>query len=349
MSMLDLKENYRLDIDDMYHKIIHLPDQIRKAYFKANLHVAEAFPSPPPSIERVIVAGMGGSAISGDLLKTAFSQIVPIEVCKDYRLPYITDRDLLIVCSYSGNTEETLSCLETGIKAACYIAAVTANGMVKKQVENKYLWCELSEGFPPRAAIGSLFFSILLIMEKFGLSPNNDETVQRTVSTLMMKAGAIAKSVETDFNIAKQAAHSINNKIPLIYSANPSLAPVAYRIKCQINENAKYPAFFHTLPEMNHNEIEAWEDTAFHKQFIPLFISYLHEEECYKKRVRFLQNLFGKEGIDYLDFYAEGENYLEQAFSLIYLGDMISYYLAILRKVDPTKIEYINRLKEAIS
>jgi glucose/mannose-6-phosphate isomerase len=100
---------------------------------------------------------------------------------------------------------------------------------------------------------------------------------------------------------------------------------------------------------MNHNEIEAWENKAFNKQFIPIFLSNLEESSDYSKRVRFFKELLMEEGVDYLDFYSEGESYIEKAFSLIYLGDMISYYLALLQEVDPTEIEFINRLKERIS
>jgi glucose/mannose-6-phosphate isomerase len=354
MSILDAKQTYLLDKEDMYHKIIHLPAQISKAYFSPEIHYPagisgeEALKSAGQKINRIVIAGMGGSAISGDLIKAAYSHLIPVEVVKDYHLPYVAQNDLLLICSYSGNTEETLSCLRQGIGKTENLAAITSNGIVKKEVEGKYLWCELPMGFPPRAAIGYLFFSLLLILEKLGIVPRKEELVKGTISSLMIKAGAVADSVTTEYNLSKQAALNIFSKIPVIYSANPALAPVAYRFKCQINENAKYPAFHHSLPEMNHNEIEAWEENTLSRQIIPIFLSALNEEENYKKRIAFLQNLFQQEDIEYLHFYAEGENFLERAFSLIYLGDMISYYLALLREVDPTKIDYIIRLKETI-
>ena len=165
----------------------------------------------------------------------------------------------------------------------------------------------------------------------------------------MIKAGAISRGVKTEFNLAKQAALVMNEKVPLIYSSNPAYAPIAYRWKCQINENAKYPAFHHTFPEMNHNEIEAWENKKFNKLFIPLFIANLDDEENYAKRNAFFKKLMTAEGVEYLEFYAEGSSFFEKAFTLIYLGDIISYYLAILQQVNPTTIEFINKLKEEIS
>ncbi|MBW6515585.1 MAG: bifunctional phosphoglucose/phosphomannose isomerase [Candidatus Cloacimonetes bacterium] len=355
MSKLDNNNVYSVDREEMYYKIIHLPDQIRTAYFNPNMHIPAHFTTTngvlnlSKPINRVIIAGMGGSAISGDIMRTAYSHLIPIEVCKDYQIPLIKKDDLLVICSYSGNTEETISCFKQGVNKAAYLAAITSNGKLHELIDDNHVWCQLPDGYPPRAAIGFLFFSIILVLEKFGVIPRREGDVRSTISTLMLKAGAISGNVMTEFNITKQSALKIYKKIPLIYSSNPSLTPVAYRLKCQINENAKYPAFFHTLPEMNHNEIEAWENKVFHKIFIPIFISYIDEKVDYKKRVKFLQDLFIKENIEYLDFYAEGSNYIEKVFSLIYLSDMISYYLAILQNIDPTKIDYIEKLKDEIS
>ena len=355
MSKLDDNKIYQIYRDEMYYKIIHLPDQIRTAYFKPELHIPDHYSVAKgvlvlhKPIKRVVIAGMGGSAISGDIIRTAYSHLIQIEVCKDYTPISVRADDLLIICSYSGNTEETLSCYRAGYEKAAYTVAITSGGELKKLMNGKDVWCQLPEGYPPRTAIGFLFFSLLLILEKFGLIPRREGDVRSTISTLMLKAGAIAGNVMTEFNITKQSAISINHKIPLIYASNPSLAPVAYRLKCQINENAKHPAFYHILPEMNHNEIEAWENKRYHKLFIPVFISYIDEEIQYQKRVKFLRDLFMKENINYLDFYAEGSNYIEKVFSLIYLSDMISYYLAILHNIDPTKIDYIENLKKALS
>jgi len=347
--------NYSIDREEMYYKIIHLPDNIRSAYFTPVIHIPERLNlinnkfAITKKIERVIIVGMGGSAISGDIFKTAYSHHIPVEVYKDYCIPAISKHDLLIICSYSGNTEEALSCMEQGYDKAAFIVGITSNGILKKRLNGKHIWVELPGGYPPRAAIGLLFFSLLQIVEKFGVIPRREGDVRSTISSLMLKAGAVAGNVMTEFNITKQAAESIINKIPVIYASNPSLAPIAYRWKCQINENAKYPAFYHILPEMNHNEIEAWENKQFRKVFIPIFLSHIEEEFNYRKRLKFLRDLFSRENITYLDYYSEGSSYLERAFTLIYLGDMISYYLAITQGVDPTTIDYINKLKEAIS
>ena len=348
MISLDNKElQVKLDSEDMYHKIIHLPEQIYESYFKPEIFIPDGF--VPRQIRRIVFAGMGGSAISGDLLNAAFSHIVPIAVYKDYHIPIIYEDDLFIACSYSGNTEETVNCLKSALKKTTNVTAVTNGGLVSDLLGNKCLRVALPSGFPPRSAIGHLFFSLLHILELFEICEKQEATVKNVVSALMMKAGAISRNLPQEYNLAKQAAVSINSKIPLIYSANPALSPIAYRWKCQINENSKYPAFNNTFPEMNHNEIEAWENRHFNQSFLPIFLSDIDEKPDYKKRVTFFKELLSREQISFLDFYAEGSSYLERAFTLIYLGDVISYYLAILQNVNPTSIDYIVQLKNKIS
>ncbi len=148
-------------------------------------------------------------------------------------------------------------------------------------------------------------------------------------------------------NFAKQTAEQLVNKIPIIYAGEPLYSPLAYRWKCQINENAKYPSFHNTFPEMNHNEIEGWE--AKNKEMIPIFLAPFAQQEKYSKRVIAFKKLLIQHNFTYLDFLGEGDSTIEQLFSLVYLGDMISFYLAILLNVNPTTISYIDFLKKEIS
>ncbi|HPR18029.1 MAG TPA: SIS domain-containing protein, partial [Candidatus Cloacimonadota bacterium] len=158
----------------------------------------------------------------------------------------------------------------------------------------------------------------------------------------------IAESVPAEMNLAKDTALHLNGKIPVIYSSFPELYPLAYRWKCQINENAKYPAFCHTFSELNHNEIEGWEVQGLEDKFLPIILGLMQEKPQIQKRKNIMKELFQKRNIEFLEFFAEGESLIEQIFSLIYLGDMVSYYLAILREVDPTEIAFINYLKQNI-
>ncbi|RLC49177.1 MAG: bifunctional phosphoglucose/phosphomannose isomerase [Candidatus Cloacimonadota bacterium] len=346
----DIKKIEKLDPEDMYHKIIHLPEHILNAYQNPQIHLPSSFGKlNPKKIKRIVICGMGGSAISADIAKAAFGNLIPVEVVKDYNIPFLNEETLVITISYSGNTEETLSCLRQAIEKTDFIAAITSGGTVKKLVDEKYCWLELPIGLPPRSAIGHLFFSLVKLLETFAIIPSQELVVKQIVADLIKKAGAISVNTPTEENIAKTAAIAIKGKIPIIYSSSPSLAPLAYRWKCQINENAKYPAFWHYFPEMNHNESEGWEAKNFGDRFIPIVLSRMNEEENYKKRIRAFKKIFGKIDVKYLEYFVEGDSLIEEIFSLIYLGDMISFYLAILQEVNPTTIEFINFLKKEIS
>jgi glucose/mannose-6-phosphate isomerase len=354
MSKLDdLKLMKKLDKSDMHHKITHMPEQIYMSYHQAVIHKPAKFPKiKKHDVHHVVICGMGGSAISGDIAQAMFNDSVPITVVRDYRLPYIDHHTLCIIISYSGNTEEAISCLEEAIEHNAIIAAITSGGVIKKLVNRKYLWIEVKDGFAPRASIGYLYSSLLKILEICDIIPDQNETVNELVATLMQKCDKLCNKTETKKNLAKSSAEAIFGKMPIIYCSNPDLIPVAYRWKCQINENAKYPAFYHTFPEMNHNEIEAWDTTNLSKNFIPIFLRRFDDDEQYKKRVDVFQDMLKKAKIKFLEFFGDGalhkDNYdewyfdLPVMFSLIYLGDIISYYLAILNDVDPTAIKYID-------
>jgi glucose/mannose-6-phosphate isomerase len=348
--VLDDKNHIKqLDTEDMYHKIIHLPEQVKEAYEKANVHRPRTFKEMDfTKINQVVICGMGGSAISGDLALAAFGKMIPIFVSKDYKLPYINNKTLVVLLSYSGNTEETLSCCREGINATPYVAGVTSGGELRTLMEGKYLWVELVGGNPPRSAIASLFFSLLTVLEEFHVIPSQASEVDKTIGMMMLKAGAIAERNPLESNLAKSSASAIKGKIPLIYSAIPEFASVAYRWKCQINENAKYPAFFHTFPEMNHNEIEGWEIAGMNDTFIPVFLAPMTLSDRYAKRIEVFKKLLSDRKQEWLEFYAEGDNFITQAYSLIYLGDMISFYLGIEQEVNPTTINFINYLKKEL-
>lgn len=346
----DLEKQKLLDTENMYHKIIHLPEQILKSYFEPNIHKPGSFEQLNlKDIKRVIICGMGGSAISGDIAEAAFGTKIPFDVVKNYQIPFLDENTLVIICSYSGNTEETVSCLKQAITNTKFIGAITSGGKVKEIVDKNYCWVELHPGLPPRSAIGYLFFSLMKVLETFEIIPEHKKKVNLAISNLMKKTDAITNTTPSEKNLAKSSAEKIQDKIPIIYSSNPQLAPLAYRWKCQFNENSKYPAFFHTFPEMNHNEIEGWEVKGFKDIFIPIILKKLDDEKKYQKRINAFKKILKKNDTEYLEFFVEGESLVEEIFSLIYLGDMISYYLAILQKVNPTSIEFINFLKEEIS
>ncbi|MCK4313050.1 MAG: SIS domain-containing protein, partial [Candidatus Cloacimonetes bacterium] len=150
----------QFDSDDMYHKIINLPEQILKSYFEPKIHNPLNFSKLElKNIDKVIICGMGGSAISGDIAKVAFGTKLPFEVVKDYKIPFLNENTLVIILSYSGNTEETVTCLQQSISKTEFVGAITSGGRIKEIVDENYCWLELFPGLPPRSVIGYLFFS----------------------------------------------------------------------------------------------------------------------------------------------------------------------------------------------
>ena len=347
MSKLnDLDFVQSLDKSDMAHLIIHTPEQVYKGYKESVIHVAPSFAFDfEEHINHIVICGMGGSAISGDIAQVLFKSIKPITVVKDFDLPHIDDKTFCIIVSYSGNTEESVECLKKALSVTPYVAAVTSGGKVKELIDPNHFWIEIPTGLPPRAAIGYLFFSLLKVLETLGFVPNHHDEVESVMASLMQKAGSLCLKTSAERNLAKSSAESIHGKIPVIYSSSPILNPVAYRWKCQINENAKLPAFNHSFPEMTHNEIEAWETEEWSKKFIPIFLRLFDDDKKYIDKITRFQELLSNQKVEFLEFYGDGDNKLCNMFTLIYLGDMISFCLGILNNVDPTEIEFINYTK----
>ena len=337
----DVEYIKKLDKSDMYSKIMSLPQQIQQAYFKAVVHQTPNTEFHDPN--SVIICGMGGSAISADIAKVLYDKLIPISVVKDYDLPYLDEHTLVIVISYSGNTSESLSCMKQAMAKTKQIVAITSGGKIKDMVDGKYPWLEVPAGYPPRSAIGFLFFSLIKVLEINQIIPTESENVKRVINAINKEKSTVEREINICGHNLKNLADGLLTKIPIIYSDNPKYAPIAYRWKCQINENAKYPAFHHTLPEMLHNEIEGWEHLRYSKEFIPVFIYRFEEQSkgltsfldiCYEQKIPFYEALFSD------------KNDLVNMMLLIFEGDIVSYYLAIMNDVDPTEIGYINYIKE---
>lgn len=338
-----------IDTKDMYHKIIHMPEHVFMAYNETEPIIPETFDKETlSSIKNVVICGMGGSAVSGDIAEVAYGKNIPIKVVKNYNIPFLDENTLVIIMSYSGNTAETVSCLKQATSITKHIAAVTAGGQVKEIVQGTYPFFNLPAGNPPRSAIAWLFTGLVKILELFDIITDQQQSMKKIIANLVKKAGALCIDCPSEQNIAKRAATTLVDKIPIIYTSEPQLFPLAYRWKCQFNENSKHPAFANTFPEMNHNEIVGWENQKMNSNFIPIILTRFNEKPEYSKRIIAFKGLMTKSKVEYLEFYLEGDSVIEEIFSLIYLGDMISYYLAILKSVNPTDIAFIDYMKNHI-
>jgi glucose/mannose-6-phosphate isomerase len=302
------------------------------------------------SFNKIIVSGLGGSAIGADLVKqyAGNNLKIPFSVNRNYSLPPFADKEtLVIISSYSGNTEETVSVLEQALKLGAQIICVTTGGKVEEIAAAKKLpVIKLQTGFQPRYALGLGFFSVLRILHILKLVPDQDVQVKNIISIWKERG----EEYSSDKNTAYFLAQKLIGFIPIIYSAEDLTSAAGYRFKCQFNENSKIHAFHNVIPELNHNEIIGWE-TFTEKQFSAILLNILDPvyPEQIKKRFRITTELARKNGVEIIDLQSPKEDFQTRLLDLIYLCDWITYYTAILRGIDPTEIRNINILKERLA
>lgn len=302
----------------------------------------------------IIVAGMGGSAIGGELLKDwAMDKIaVPIEVCREYSLPaYADERTLVFVISYSGETEETLSMFLDATKRNCMTFCISSGGKLLEFAEKlKLPYLRVASGMPPRAALPYLFLPMLIILEKLGLLSNVNSEVSEAIKVLEKVKDENSPEIPLDDNFSKMLASKINGTAPVIYGFKIYRA-VAQRYKQQFNENSKVPAKWEFFSELNHNEIVGWEAAKkLANCFSAIFIRDKDEPKEIRQRIEVTKELMFEEAAKKIfEVWSVGESRLAKMLYAIYIGDFTSVYLAILRGVDPTPVKTISLLKERIT
>ena len=287
-------------------------------------------------IDKIFVCGMGGSAVSGDLLKIYMhNSNIPVFVIRDYKVPNFIDEDTLVFAvSYSGNTEETISAFESAVKKKAKVIAVTSGGSLG-QIAKKVI--KIPSGLQPRAALGYLFFPVL------GVLVNSDIVdVKNSDITEMLDILSKTQDFKT---VGKRIAKKIAQRTPIIY-ASELLSAVAYRWKTQFNENSKSAAFHHAFSEMNHNEIAGYQ-TMNRDDFIAIFIRDKEDNERIKKRFEVTKQVISTR-VDVEEVFTKGDGLLSRIFSGIYYGDFASYYLALANKIDPTPVTVIEKLKKRL-
>ena len=342
-----LEEKIRkLDSKGMEKRIRNLPNQLitgKEAVEKTSI------PYEPSLIKAVMISGLGGSAIAGDIMKGYLRDnfSLPIEVNRSYTLPsWVGEDTLVFAVSYSGNTEETLSSYEIAKERGAKIIAVTSNGKLKNFAENDGFPCiEIPEGYPPRAAFGFLFSSLLYTFKKLGWW-NRENEIEETISLLKKMGEELSPS--SPENLALNLAQSIQDSISLIYASQDYFYGVAMRWKTQLNENSKAPAFYAFFPELDHNEIMGWEGVK-DKIFTVILLKDEEESLRMQARINFTMEIIKEKTAKIIEVKSKGKSLLARIFSLIYIGDWVSFYLAILNEVDPTVIKSIDKLKKLMA
>ena len=287
-------------------------------------------------IDEIIISGMGGSAIGGDIIGSYIKNI-PVIVNRGYEIPsFISQNTLFFAVSFSGNTEETISALNHAYDKKAQIIVISSGGKIKQiAIEKELPFIEIPNIGQPRVALAYLFFPILRVLHNMKIV-DAEKDVAAAISSLIEEQNQIS-------NQMKDMAKRLKAKVPLIY-ASDNLCAVAYRWKTQINENAKQHAFYHLLPEMNHNEIVAYENK--NNIFKSIFIVDDDDHERIKKRVEIFADVV--KGADVEIIKLHGSCFLARMIKGIHMGDWLSYYLALENNVDPTPVKIIELLKKEL-
>ncbi len=347
----DMDAIKNLDASDMLGFIQNFPEQIEEAVKIAKEIEIETFKP-----YQIVIAGVGGSAIGGDILASwLFKRIeIPIFTNRAYKLPsFVGKNTLLFAVSYSGNTEETLSLFEEGIKKQCKVIAITSGGKLEKRCkEENVKLISIPPGKPPRAAVAYLFIPIVVVLKKLGIY-EPDREVKVAIENLKGLRKKLVPESSTENNPAKQIALRLQGETPIIYGLAIFNA-IARRWQTQLNENAKVLAWYGAFPEMNHNEIEAWVNDKNSKSFAAVLLrdDFQHESRL-QKRVKLTKSMIlQKHAKKVIEVVAEGgeeKDYLARMLYSMYLGDFVSIYLAILRGIDPTPVKAIASFKKELA
>ncbi len=333
----------KYDPDNQYDVLLNYYTQIQSAWSN-EYNITDDLKGFKP--REIIISGMGGSAISANLLRNyaANDLMIPLFISRNYHLPLFAGPEtLLIISSYSGNTEETLSSLNEGLQKGCKIACITTGGKIGAIAAEKSLTrINLKPGYQPRFSIGQSFFTLLKLLQTIGLIPAQDQIVERLTKMWRLKSEEYGSD---NVELISQAL-KILGRAAVIYSGADSTDSVGMRLKGQLNENSKKMAFHLEYPEMNHNEIISWENVDSPGSFVVLNIKDSAYHSQIKKRFEITTGLIEGKGVEVITIESDEVTLKERLLDLILKVDWLTYYAAVLGKKDPSEIDYIHFLKK---
>ncbi len=332
-----------VDVSGELTDLLALPDHLRDAMWR----VESANLEPHDAPGGLIVAGMGGSAIGGALARAALGDRAsrPIELARGYGLPAWTMPDTTVLCSsYSGNTEETLAAYEAaGALGARRITATTGGRLAAAARADGVPVIPLPGGFQPRGAVA---YSLVTALEVAGIC-GVGERLHAEIDVAAAHAEQLVAEwgpEGADDSLPKELARGLHGTVAQI-AGSELTAPIAYRWKTQINENAKVPCFAGELPEIDHNEIEGWGGSQGLGRFSAVFLDDSDLHPRIRQRIELTRGLIASHAAATYRVESRGETRMERLVSLVLLGDLVSVYLAVLRGVDPAPVVLLERLK----
>lgn len=301
-------------------------------------------------IKNIVLAGMGGSAFPGSFIVTWPQPRVPFEVCRNYTLPqYVNEETLVIISSFSGNTEETLSALADARKKGAQIV-VQANGgkLADEARANNDKYVQIPDCPQPRMASFYFYRALVEILVAAKLAESAMlEQMTALAAPLQQAVNGWLKEVPQDQNQSKQIAQHMAGKTAVVY-AGPLMYPAAYKWKISVNENAKNTAWCNYFPELSHNEFIGWSSHPVEKPFACINLVSSFEHPRVLKRFEVTEQLLSGKKPAALEIQAKGESPLEHMLYLILLGDFTTIYLAMLNNVNPTPVDLVEAFKKAL-
>ena len=347
----DLKLISEIDKYDMLGAVARFPEQIKEAKEIVNSSSLDSL----FKIDNIVISGMGGSSISGDIVQSLFRDRIdlPIFVTRQYDLPKWVNKNTLIISqSYSGNTEETLSTFKHAYQKRSKIIGISSGGKLQEFCEKREIsHIKIPSGFQPRAATGYILFSSIYALKKIGiLNLDIESEIKEAISLTEDFRNHNKKEVPEKDNISKLIAKKIFNTIPQVYGFNV-YTPIAKRWCTQFNENSKIICRYDEVSECNHNDIVGWSaNPEATKNFTCILFRDNENESIYmSKRLDFMKKLFREVAGNVIEIRALGKKRLAKMMYAMYLGDFVSCYLAILRKIDPTPVDAIIELKSELA
>ena len=337
-----------LDPSGLGDRIADLPSQCRRAWEAA---AAWAPPQQWQDADQVVIGGMGGSAVAGELAAGLGAGLGgrPILVVREPRLPFPLGRHtLFIACSYSGRTRETLALYDQAVSSGAMTLALSSGGPLAQRAEDSGT-PRLTIGLvsEPRSAVGYHLLLLLGVLGRAGLLEMGTAEVEAALGVISQAAASLGREAPTAGNRAKQLALELQDRLVVVYGGG-LLAGMARRWKTQLNENAKVWAFFETLPELLHNSVEAYGSGLPVGGLMALLLQGAagdRDSGIYEGHNRAVLELLGRSGTPHLVVTAEEGPPLAQLLGMLQLGDYVSYYLALLRGVDPAPNPTIDAAK----
>jgi glucose/mannose-6-phosphate isomerase len=335
-----VNEGGAADASNQLDDVLALPDHLGDALWRVESGKIGAFDAPGG----LVVCGMGGSAVGGDLAAVALGSRLsrPLTTQRGYELPNSMLPDRAVLCSsYSGDTEETIACYEAAeALGAPRVVATTGGELARAARRDGVPVIGLPSGLQPRAAVGYLFTAAAEVAALAGAAPGIRTEIDTSAAHLREASDPLAA-------LAAELAERLDDSIPIIYGADLTV-PVAYRWKTQINENAKLPAFSAELPEADHNEIVGWQGARDAGRFSAVFLGDRDQHPRVRQRIDLTAALVEPDAAAVARVETEGESRTERLLWAVMLGDLVSLQLAARRGVDPALIEPIERLKDRL-